>query len=564
MPDTSLVPIAHSLSYPAIGIDAVLAGAARSYADRTAITDGDLSLSFAELHQHALRVAAGLRAQGVKPGDTIGLHMPNSLWLIVAYYGALCAGAAVAPLNPAQPPLALGQQLTDCNASIVITHPSCAARLLAAETPSVRAVYCIEPSPIAPLPSGADESPQGTKPFRLLLENEPLTGYRVDPELVAHLQFTGGTTGQSKAVRVLQRNLVANLIQVGCWRAACVPELDEDGGLRLVRVPAAADIHSIIPGDSVALGIAPLFHGLGLVGHNAHLALGVTVHLVGGRFDPDEFLAAVERHRVTQVSGSPAMYYAILRCPTLGDHDLTSMRLLTSGAAPIDTHALEVLGRAFPNAAVLEGYGLSEATMGVSSALLGRHTTAPSGTVGQAIFDTEIEIRDVATREPLPTGSTGAVWVRGPQVTAGYLGHPELTAEQFVDGWLHTGDMGHLDADGYLFLAGRSKDMIIYKGYNVYPQPLEEILCAHPSVAQAAVVAGSDTDTGEIPVAFLVLRPGVTDSDAVAQEAAAMVAERVAPYQKVRAVHVIDAMPLTDTGKVLKSALRERLAPSGA
>jgi long-chain acyl-CoA synthetase len=257
------------------------------------------------------------------------------------------------------------------------------------------------------------------------------------------------------------------------------------------------------------------------------------------------------------------MYYAMLRSPALAEHDLSTVRQITSGAAPIDTTALRRLREAFPAALVVEGYGLSEATMGLTTTPPGLPVETPLGSVGLAVPDTELQIREPDGATEVPPGSTGEIWARGPQITAGYLNEPQLTAEQFVDGWLRTGDMGRLDGDGFLFLVGRAKDMLIYKGYNVYPQPLEEILCGHPAIAQASVVGRQREEVGEVPVAFVMLHPAAAGEaergQAFLDEVMAYVAERVAPYQKVRELHVVDALPLTPTGKILKTDLRDRL-----
>lgn len=550
-----------SLDYPRVGADAILAGAARAYPERIALRDGDETLTYAELRDRALRIAGGLRERGIEPGDAVALHMPNSLWFIVAYYGALCAGAAVAPVNTAQPPHALREQFTDVRAKAVISHPATVSAVVEAAADCVGFTVCVPATAAGPAEDAAGV-PAGLVPLADLLAADPLTGYRVDPELVAHLQLTGGTTGRSKAVRVLHRNLVANIVQNVAWRAACMSHLDEQGALRLTQVVEAATEHTVIPGRCTNIAVAPLFHGLGLVGHNLNVVLGSTVVLTG-RFDPDTLLADIERFRVTQMGGSPAMYYALLRSPHIDKHDLSSVRAITSGAAPIDTTALRSLREKFPHAAVTEGYGLSEATMAVTNVPYDSDVDSPLGSVGVPLFDTEIQIRDGDGTTAVPVGNTGELWVRGPQVTDGYHGHPELTAAQFRDGWLATGDMGRVDDQGNLFLVGRSKDMILYKGYNVYPQPLEEILCAHPAVAQAAVVGAPSETAGEIPVAFVMLRPGTpAEGPTNAQletEIMAHVATKVAPYQKIRAVYIVDALPLTPTGKILKSELRSRL-----
>ncbi|MFC9386960.1 class I adenylate-forming enzyme family protein [Streptomyces venezuelae] len=548
----------HSLDYPHAGADALLAGAARAYGDHPALRDGEESLGFTELHDHALRIAAGLRAHGIGPGDVVALHMPNSLWYVVTYYGALCAGAAVAAVNPAQPARALRKQLLDCAAKAVITHPAAASVLHEVDLDAPRLTVVVPPTAASPA-RGDRALPHGMVPLSELLAHSPLRDDPVDPGLVAHLQLTGGTTGESKAVRVLHRNVVTNVLQAGCWRACALPAVDETGGVTIRPVPEAASRYALVPGEGATLAVAPFFHGLGLIGQNVNTLLGTTT-VITGRFDPDSFLADVERYGVTVIAGSPSMYYALLRSPALSRNDLSSVTLVASGAAPIDTVALTQLREVFPHARVCEGYGLTEATMGLAGAPLRSEIETPLGSVGVPLFDTEIEIRSpLDGRTVLPQGETGEIWARGPQITDGYQGHPELTAVQYRGGWLRTGDMGRLDEHGHLFLVGRAKDMIIYKGYNVYPQPLEEILCSHSAVAQAAVVGAPSETAGEVPVAFVVLRPGVVPTDGLADELMAHVADQVAPYQKVRAVHIVEALPVTPTGKILKSALRQRL-----
>ncbi|AZK97756.1 MULTISPECIES: class I adenylate-forming enzyme family protein [Streptomyces] len=548
---------------PRVGADAFLTGSAGAYPERIALRDGAETLTYAELHDAALRVAGGLRARGLGPGDVVAMHLPNTLWYVVAYYGALCAGLTVAPLNPAQPPEALRSQLADCGARAVFTHPSAAvsaatAQVLTAAGPVIH----VPGTAVSPAPDDT-ELPGTWIPLAALLAAAPLDGYRPDPDLVAHLQLTGGTTGRTKAVRVLHRNIVANVLQSVPLRSCSRFFLDENGGLRLERSADALD-QSIVPGDCVNIAVAPLFHGLGLIGHNSNTLLGAVCVITGGRFDADRFLQDIESHGVTHISGSPAMYYAMLRSPELGRRDLSSVRMVTSGAAPIDPGALARLRAALPNAAVNEGYGLSEATMGVTMAAPG--VRPPEGSVGSAVPGTELEIRAEDGTTVRPVGEAGEIWVRGPQVTDGYQDEPGLTAEQFVDGWLRTGDIGRLDTDGFLFLVGRAKDMLIYKGYNVYPQPLEDVLCSHPAVSQASVVGRPDPVAGEIPVAFVVLEPAARDraahSDAFIDELLAHVAERVAPYQRVREARLVDALPLTPTGKVLKTELRRRLDPA--
>jgi long-chain acyl-CoA synthetase len=555
-----------TLSYPRTGLHTLLASAARAYGARDALVDGDQSLSFAALHENALRCAQGLRERGIGPGDVVALVQPNSLWFPVGYHGALLAGATVSAINPTQPPDALAAALAEIDAKAVITHPAClpALRPVLDANPTLLAV-AVPPTATAPAPGGTGIQADSRRvlPLADLLAAQPAAATLRTPDDLAHLAFTGGTTGRSKAVRVRDRNLWANVLQGLCARSAVLPEYDGDGLVTLRRVESAVTPWTGTPGEDTAVNVVPLFHAMGLVSHNIALLGGITV-VAHGRFDPHDFLRQVVRHGATGLTGSPAMHHALLAALDTGRYDLRSVRLVNSGAAPLDSSTIARMAAAYPNAAVAEGYGLTEATMALTFVTPDRDHPAPPGCVGMPLFDTELEIRDLADpAKALPTGETGLVFARGPQIADGYLGRPELTDEQWVDGWLSTGDIGRLDEDGRLFLSGRAKDMLIYKGYNVYPTQLEEVLAAHPAVAQVAVIGAPHADAGEVPAAYVVLRPG---AQASGDELLGFVAARVAPYQRVRELYFLPALPVSAAGKILKTELRALRArrPSGA
>ena len=545
-----------SLDYPDVGVGALLAGAARAYGERTALLDGETALSFAGLHDRALRLAQGLRERGLRPGETVGLLLPNSLGFAVGYYGALLAGAVVSPLNPAQPAGVLREQLDEAAVVAVLTQPDSLPVLRRAAAPGVRLTVLTTAAAEAEVRAGAGAGAEpGVVPLDELLRADPAPAASRHGSDLAHLSFTGGTTGRSKAVRVLHRNALANALQAACWRCAVLPELDEAGGLRLAPLGTEPGRYDIPVGRGVVVAVAPLFHAMGLTSMNVSVVQGTTMVLCG-RFEPGRYLDLVERHRANAVVGSPPMFRALLADAASAGRDLSFVRVVSSGAAPIDRVTLDRLRGLFPDALVAEGYGLSEATMALTLGPV-RPTTPqpPFGSVGLPVFDTEVQIR--ALDEPgraLPPGEIGEVWARGPQVADGYQGDSELSSGQFTEGWLRTGDLGRLDDDGYLFLEGRIKDMLIYKGYNVYPQQLEELLCGHPDVAQASVVGIPVEGVGEIPVAYVVPRPSrpVTED-----QLTAYVAERVVPYARLRGLRLVDALPVSAAGKVLKNRLRE-------
>ena len=547
------------LHYPACSVGDLLAGTARRHPDRIALRDGDEALSYGELYRQALSCAQGLRERGVRPGDVVALHQPNSLRYTLTYYAVLLAGAAVTPLSPMLPPAALRDQLDEAGAVAAITHPAVAGVLRAAlGDKQLLFVAEVPATHAAPGGDGASAS-SGCLPLAELLSAPAAPADRVSPDAVAHLSFTGGTTGRSKAVLIRHHHVVANALQMGCWRAAALPKLDEHGGLYLDQVPEAVGPTTLLLGETVLLAVAPMFHAMGLVTQNLCTLSAATV-VIAGRFDPERYLADLQLWRVTTLAGSPALFHALLAVSGIEKAELSSVRAVTSGAAPLDSATVSRLRELLPQASISEGYGLTEATMGLTSHPPEQPTPAPLGSVGVPVFDTEIEIRDLVTRAPVALGEVGEVWACGPQIADGYHGHPELTAEQFDDGWLRTGDLGRVDREGWLYLVGRAKDMLIHNGYNVYPGPLEDLLHRHPAVAIAAVIGIPDPQAGENPVAYVVLRSGFEPSEELAHELMAHVAAQVTPYQRIREVHFRESLPLSAAGKILKTELRRSLA----
>lgn len=386
-----------TLDYPGGTVADLLAGSAHAYGDRAALTDGDESLTYAELYERSLRVAQGLREQGIAPGDAVAVHMPNSIWFTVAYYGILFAGASVVPVNPTQPPLALRRQLDDSGAVAVFTHPAVAAPLAQAvgDSPTVRLVSVAPATVAAPAPAGDPVSfPVATVAYEDLLKAGAAPPTAVAGDAVAHLAFTGGTTGVPKAVRVLHRNLLKNVLQVACWRSAATPHTDERGRITLRHAAGARTEHHIPLGTSAGISIAPLFHGMGMVSQSVFAAAGISM-VVFGRFDAVRYLDTIERLRVHTIAGSPALCHAVLAVPDVRKRDLTCVRVVSSGSAPINPAVVEELSEIFPNAVVSDGYGLTEATMGVAISPLDRSLPRPSGSTGLALFDTEIQIREM-------------------------------------------------------------------------------------------------------------------------------------------------------------------------
>ncbi|MGW4032675.1 class I adenylate-forming enzyme family protein [Streptomyces sp. NPDC004838] len=544
-------------------VTAVLAGSAHRYGDRIALRHEGEEVSFAALYGRACAIAHTLREHGVERGDVVAVQLGNGPAYPIGYYGILLAGATATPLSPMLTDDEARRQLLDSGAIALLTEAGANASAKLAGT-AVRLVLVREGAdPDGDGPNGPDssDSSDGTDrpdaaPIRVplpetLADAPPQTGITGDD--VAHLVYTGGTTGTPKGVRVLHRNLTAQTLQYACWRTGSRPAADSRGGIVLEPLPGAGFL--LRPGDLEVLTAAPLFHSMGLVGISQHLASGATLTTMR-RFDAARFLDLVERHRVQHVLGAPAMFAMLLDGPAPATRDLTSVRALGCGSAPLPATVAARLEKLFPAARVCQSYGMTEATLVVSAVPYTATTPHKPGSCGIPLPGTRIEIRSPQDgRTVLPHGERGEIWVNGPQIAAGYLNRPEETAAAFADGWLRTGDLGHQDADGDLHVTGRLKDMLIYKGYNVYPRELEEVLLRHPSVATAAVVGRSDGTAGELPVAFVVLRGPVT-----APELMTWVNEQVAAVKRLHEVHIEDALPISRVGKILKTELRDRLS----
>jgi len=534
------------LDYPLTDIGAILRGAAIRYGERVAFHHDGAELTYTELLARAAQVANGLRAHGIGDDDVVAVHMPNCLDYPAVYYGILLAGAVFTPANPLLPPEDLAFQLTDSGAAAVVTW-GLAAQVLAAvrERLPARLIVTVD----AELPDAV------SLPALREGQSDTPPAVTIDPAThLAHLAYTGGTTGRSKGVELTHRHVVTNVLQTACWSSGSVPVLTEDGDLLLDQIGSVQDWPTR-HGSGVMVNLTPWFHAMGVIGYlSVPLLAGFTI-VIHQRFEPGAFLADLERFHATMIGGAPPVFAALMRHPDFTSRDLSAIRGLSSGAAPLPLPVLDALQARFPDALIGEGYGLTEVTMMATANPSWRSGVRKAGTVGVAAYDTEVRVVDL-DGAPLPTGERGEVCIRGPQVMQGYLHRPEATAEVLSDGWLRTGDIGTFDTDGYLSIVDRAKDMLLYKGYNVFPRELEELLHAHPAVAGAAVVGRPDAEVGELPVAVVVLVPGAAVTAAELQD---HVNAQVVPYKKLREVQLVDTIPVSAAGKVLRRELRAGL-----
>jgi len=540
-----------SIDYPEIPVHELLRRAGREFGDRPAITFYGKSTSYRDLDAAVDRFAAGLRRIGVLPGDLVSLVLPNTPHFIVAFFAVLRAGGIVVQTNPLYTPRELESLWTDAGVETVVTldlfwHNVSKAR---ANAGVKRVVVCdvgeflkVPLRQLYPIKKRRDLKKQGHWPLDIPPEAgihrfadlartpaSPPSETRVSLDDVAVLQYTGGTTGTSKGAMLTNRNLIANAMQVAAWFSA--------GSHRSEKL----------------LGAIPLFHVYGLTAVMLlSVMAGIEVILYPNPREIGAILKLITKTKPSLFPGVPTMYIAILRHPKLAKYDLRSIRACISGAAPLPNEVRKQF-EAATGGRLVEGYGLTEASPVT-------HCNPLNGVVKECIGipfpDTDAKVVDAddPTRD-LPQGEVGELAVRGPQVMKGYWNKPEETKLVLRDGWLLTGDLAKMDADGYFYIVDRKKDMILCSGFNVYPREVEEVLFMHPAVGEAAAIGVPDPYRGETVKAFVVLKPGRTATEA---DLIAFCKERLAPFKVPKAVEFATALPMSLVGKVLRRQLREQ------
>ena len=491
---------------------------ARERADQPVLIDGPSgrALTMGQVAGGARRVATGLARRGFAKSDVLAIYSPNLPEYVLAFHGPVMAGGIVTTANPLYVPEELAFQLRDTGAKYLVTVPPFLDKAReAARGTAVREIFVFGEA-------------QGATPFSALLANDgdlppvPIDTHR---DLVA-LPYSSGTSGRPKGVMLSHRNLVAVTRQVEAQA-----QIDENWR---------------------TLGILPFFHIYGLV-----VLMNFPLYFGGlcvtmPRFDLAEFLRLIQEHRLTHLYVVPPIVLALAKHPLVDQFDLSSVKLVNSGAAPLDA-ALQRACAERLHCLVTQGYGMTETSLAC-------HVTPQdpakvrSGAVGLTLPNMESKVVDLVTGATLPAGERGEIHVRGPNVMQGYWKDPEATARTLdADGWLHTGDVGHADADGYFYVVDRVKELIKYKGMQVAPAELEGLLLSHPAVADAAVIPSPDEEAGEVPKAFVVLRQSLPPEDLMA-----WVAGRVAPHKKIRRMAIVDAVPKSASGKILRRVLVEQ------
>jgi long-chain acyl-CoA synthetase len=502
----------------------ILTETALAAPDATVHLFGGTATTYRELDERSGRFAAGLREAGLEPGDVVALQLPNLPDFLTAYFGTLKAGMALLPLNPLLMAPELEYHLGDSSATMLVGFEGMHAEASKACERLGIPLYLVS--------IGGGPMPDNARPVSALFSGSAIDSPGGDvvprsPEDTAVLIYTSGTTGKPKGAELTHFQLYMNCTIAG-----------QLFGARR---------------DDVTLAVLPFFHVFGLSSIiNVSVRYGSCLSIVP-RFQPADVLDVLERDRCTVIGGVPTMLHALAEQDITG-RDLSALRVAVSGGASLPEDVMRTFEGKY-GIEVLEGYGLSETA---STCSFNRPGDRRVLSIGKPVWGVTMRVGD-ATDQPLRPGRehVGEILVRGHNVMKGYLGRPEATAETMRGGWLHTGDLGYMDEDGFYFIVDRAKDLVIRGGYNVYPREVEEVLWAHPAILEAAVVGKPDERLGEEVVAIVVLRPG---SELSANELIAYCRERLAAYKYPREIRFVAELPKGPTGKLLKSALREAVA----
>jgi acyl-CoA synthetase (AMP-forming)/AMP-acid ligase II len=486
--------------------------------DKPAFIDGPTgrTLTYRGWAEAVRKAATGLSVRGFRKGDVLAIYSPNLPEYAVAFHAVSLLGGVVTTINPLYTAAELQHQLEDAGARVLVTVAPCLEKAApAARAAGVREIITFGEA-------------SGATPFAALLTaaGDP-PAVTIDPRTqVVVLPYSSGTTGLPKGVMLTHRNLVANMLQSTCAL-------------------------SIGEGDTI-LGVLPFFHIYGMVViMNLGLYRGATI-VTMPRFDLEQCLQIMQQYGVTFANVVPPIVLAFAKSPLVDKYDLSRLHTVFSGAAPLSASVATTASTRL-GCRVVQGYGLTETSPVTHATRLDAAPLKAAG-IGPPVPNTEARVVDVVTRAELGPRQEGEICIRGPQVMKGYLNQPDATAAMLdPDGWLHTGDIGYADEDGCFFIVDRLKELIKYKGMQIAPAELEAVLLSHPAIADAAVIPIANEECGEVPKAFVVLKGAATGDEILAY-----VAEQVAPYKKIRTIEMIDQIPKSLSGKILRRVLIER------
>lgn len=484
---------------------------------------GEATLSYAQVHSMAQRFAGALRKLGVRQGQHVALMLPNVPQFTIAYFGAQYAGCPVVPLNVLLTADDVAYHLDDSDSVVLVAWEGFQGAAVGGfgRASTAHHLILVKTDPMdMSAPEGAVNFAACVGSAEAMAEPVPTR-----PDDTAVILYTSGTTGRPKGAELTHFNLLYNAEYVAQVLFRGITEFR-------------------------ALVCLPLFHSFGqTVLQNAAIAAGGSLVLLP-RFDPQAAMALMERHRVTLFAGVPTMYFALLHFPEAARFSLASLEYCVSGGSAMPVEVMRAFDSKYA-VNILEGYGLSETSPVASFNVVDR--PKKPGSIGLPIRRVEFRLESDTGAVITESGVPGEICIKGPNVMKGYYKRPEATAEAIKDGWFHSGDVGQRDADGYYFIVDRKKDMVIRGGFNVYPREIEEVLYAHPAVAEAAVIGVAHESLGEEVKAVVAFKPGRT---ATPDELIAYCKEQLAAYKYPRLVEIRDALPKGPTGKILKRELR--------
>ena len=539
-----------SLDYEQLTLPQMLERAASRHGDAPAILFHNCRLTYREMQDQVDRLATAFAALGVGPGTRVAIQLPNIPPVVIAYYATLRLGAHAVLTNPLYVPREIEYQWkdSDCRVAVVTDF------IFEAKIRGIRERLPVEHYVVASIPEYlqiplrwvAQLKLRRARPpaiarvargpgvhfFRELIDRTAphLPAVAIDLDDVATLQYTGGTTGPSKGAMLTHRNLSCNVQQMRAW------------------------FPSLVAGREVVLTALPIFHSFGMtVCMNLAVGIAGAMALVPNPRDIPAVMQAIAKHGATLFPAVPAMYAAIINHPNVKSFNLSSVKRCVSGSAPLPVETMRRFEE-LTGAIISEGFGLSETSpVTHSNPLVGRRKP---GSIGVPLPDTDAKVVDIETgTQSVPTGETGELALAGPQVMLRYWNKPEETAGMIRDGWLYTGDLARVDADGYCYIVGRKKDMILCGGFNVYPDEIDRILAGHPAVAEAATIGIPDERRGETVKTFVVFKSG---QRATAEDLIAYCRENLAPFKVPREIEFRSELPKSTVLKVLRRELRDQ------
>lgn len=541
------VEVSHKLSYPDIPLYELLLQTAQAHPDTPAIFFMGKEMTYAQLLEDCYRFANALQQLGVTKGDRIAIMLPNIPQSVIAYYGALLAGAIVVQTNPLYTERELLHQMSDSGAKVIVCLDLLYPRVKRIKQDTMLQQLIVtgikDYLPLAKklfypfvqwkqrqrvrVKEGEDA---GVYAFTSLLARSISAPVQTPADVrhdVALIQYTGGTTGKAKGAMLTHANLIANVIQCGAW------------------------FYKARQGEERILAAIPFFHVYGMtVAMNFGIYMGAKLILVP-RFDVSMMLKLIDNQKPTVFPGAPTMYIGLLSHPELSKYNISSIEACLSGSAPLPVEVQQKF-EAITNGKLVEGYGLTECSpVTHANPIWGRRV---NGSIGLPWPDTECRVVDIETGEDVLPGSVGELCVRGPQVMKGYWNCEEETHASLQDGWFFTGDIGSMDENGYFYIVDRKKDMIIASGFNIYPREIEEVLYEHPAVKEAVVIGVPDEYRGETVKAYIVMRK---DEEVTNEELDKYCRQKLASFKVPHLYEFRDELPKTAVGKILRRTLIE-------